>query len=68
MSIRKSIIEEVELESGAEFYIQYSSVSGETATISFDGPVANFSISIKSAEVDKIIAALQKAKGEADAN
>lgn len=68
MSVRKSIIEEVELESGTEFYIQYSSVGHESATISFDGPVANFSISIKSAEVDKIIAALQKAKEESDAN
>lgn len=68
MSIRKSIIEEVELEGGTEFYIQFSSIGHETAVISFDGPAANFSIRIKSAEVDKIIAALQKAKEESDAN
>ena len=68
MSIRKSIIEEVELESGAEFYIQFSSIGHESATISFDGPVSNFSISVKASEVDKIIEALKKAKGESDAN
>lgn len=67
MTVNKSILESVELESGAEFYIQFSGV-GNSATISFDGPVANFAISLKSAEVDKIIEALQKAKGEADAN
>lgn len=67
MTVNKSIIEDVELESKTTFYIQYSGL-GKSATISFDGPTASFSISVESAEVDKIIAAMKKAQGEKNAN
>lgn len=60
MTINKSILEEVELENGSTFYIQYSGMDQTSATISFDGPVSNYSISIKSAEVDKIMEAIKK--------
>lgn len=68
MTINKSILESVDLESGMTFYIQFSNSSRKQATISFDGPITNFNISVDAEEIDKIIEALQKAKGEADAN
>lgn len=67
MTVNKSIIEDVELANGQTMYVQYA-YNGTQVILSFDGPDINISVRVESTEVDKIIKALMKAQGEANAD
>lgn len=68
MSIRKSIIEDMELKSGTQIYVQ-SSGTGNDVALSFDGSESSFGIRLTVEETTKYVELLSKVLEEIkDAN
>lgn len=68
MAIRKSIIEDMELDSGTQIYVQSSGL-GNTISLSIDGSESSFQISLKQAEALELQALINKVLEEIkDAN
>lgn len=68
MSIRKSIIEDMELKSGTQIYVQASGL-GKDVALSFDGSESSFGIRLSVEETKDYIKILNKVLEEIeDAN